>query len=200
MKLSERLAANAPQARKVARDGSMENPPPKKPGAQKTPRAQKTQTSWTDAKRKVRDMVLAEVGPKLFGAKAIRGEALEKEVKAILDRIVRTQDVKVSPVQRAAFVAEVISDTLGYGPLDGPLSDTSVTEIMCNAYDEIFVERAGLIEQTDLSFGDEEQYRQVIDKIVSAVGRRMALEEDLDRKSTRLNSSHLKLSRMPSSA
>ena len=175
MKLSERLAAvQADERKRVEVATTTETRPAKTRGGKvQSERAQKQAASWSEAKRKVRDLVLAEIGPKLFGTKALRGEALEKEVKTILDKVVRREDVKVSPVQRQSFVAEVISDTLGYGPLDGPLSDPTVTEIMCNAYDEIFVERAGLIEQTDLAFVDEEQYRQVIDKIVSAVGRRV---------------------------
>jgi pilus assembly protein CpaF len=67
----------------------------------------------------------------------------------------------------------MIADTLGYGPLDPLLQDNTITEIMCNNFDDIWVERAGLIERTDLSFTDDSQYRQVIDKIVSAVGRRV---------------------------
>jgi pilus assembly protein CpaF len=53
------------------------------------------------------------------------------------------------------------------------LQDVTITEIMCNSYDDIWIERAGLIERTDMSFTDDSQYRQVIDKIVSAVGRRV---------------------------
>src|SRR5204863_1444906 len=53
------------------------------------------------------------------------------------------------------------------------LADDGITEVMCNSYDDIWVERQGLIERTDLSFTDDIQYRAVIDKIVSAVGRRV---------------------------
>ena len=57
--------------------------------------------------------------------------------------------------------------------LDSLLQDATITEIMCNSYDDIWIERAGLIERTAMAFTDEVQYRQVIDKIVSAVGRRV---------------------------
>jgi pilus assembly protein CpaF len=67
----------------------------------------------------------------------------------------------------------MIADTLGYGPLDTLLQDGTITEIMCNNYDDIWIERGGLIERTDVSFTDDAQYRQVIDKIVSNVGRRV---------------------------
>ncbi len=81
--------------------------------------------------------------------------------------------MRISPLERQKFVDEVMSDTLGYGPLDAPLSDSTITEIMCNAYDDIWIEREGLVEQSDLSFADEEQYHQVIQKIVTGVGRRV---------------------------
>jgi pilus assembly protein CpaF len=67
----------------------------------------------------------------------------------------------------------MISDTLGYGPLDPLLADDSVTEIMCNRHDDIWIERHGRLEHTDLTFSDDIQYRQIIEKIVSAVGRRV---------------------------
>jgi pilus assembly protein CpaF len=110
------------------------------------------------------------VAPKMAG---LVGEALVKEVKDTLDRILQREDVRVSPLERRKFVQEVISDTLGYGPLDPLLQDVSITEIMCNAFDEIWIERSGRIEATELSFTDNQQYHQVIDKIVSAVGRRV---------------------------
>ncbi len=125
-----------------------------------------------ETKKRVRDIVLADLGPKLTGPKRA-GAELEKEVKASVDRALQHEDVRISPVERNKFVAEVLSDILGYGPLDGPLADPTVTEIMCNAFDQIWIERRGVIEPTDLAFTDDAQYRQVIDKIVSAVGRRV---------------------------
>src|SRR5205807_5149655 len=83
------------------------------------------------------------------------------------------EDVRVSPLERRKFVAEVIQDTLGYGPLDPFLADETVTEVMCNNFDDIWVEREGVISHTGASFTDEAQYRAVIEKIVAAVGRRV---------------------------
>jgi len=174
MKLSDKLAALEAAERQAARETEVPVATTK-PGqrAPRTAEKEKTTNKWSDAKRKVRDLVLAEIGPKLSGPKALKGASLEKEVKACLDRILRREEVRISPIERQRFLAEVMSDTLGYGPLDAPLADPTVTEIMCNGYDEIFIERNGLLEQTDLAFADEDQYRQVIDKIVSAVGRRV---------------------------
>ncbi|MGH9023835.1 MAG: CpaF family protein [Acidimicrobiia bacterium] len=143
------------------------------PSSPQPPAPRRANPEWDETKRRVRELVLAELGPKLTGPAALPGAALEREVKAALDRILGREDVRISPVERRKFLAEVLSDTLGYGPLDGPLADPSVTEIMCNAFDDIWVERAGMIQSTHLAFTDEAQYRHVIDKIVSAVGRRV---------------------------
>jgi pilus assembly protein CpaF len=171
MKLSDKLAAL--EAEERSRIKTQEPPPDQAPKSRSARKTEKVPSKWSDAKRKVRELVLADIGSKLSGPKALTGAALEKEVRGALDKMLRREEVKISPIERQRFVGEVMSDTLGYGPLDAPLSDPSITEIMCNSFDQIWIERNGLIEETDFSFADEEQYRQVIDKIVSAVGRRV---------------------------
>jgi pilus assembly protein CpaF len=200
VKLSEKLAsidadrsadrsAERPAARPNVRSGARSARPrtqsdaqerdaaaaasPPAPEARPALRPKRASANWEESKRRVRELVLADVGPRLSASMARSGENLEKEVKAAVDRILQREEVRISPVERRKFVAEVMSDTLGYGPLDGPLADPTVTEIMCNAYNEIWVERGGVIEPTDLAFTDEAQYRQIIDKIVSGVGRRI---------------------------
>ena len=175
MKLSEKLAALEEQERQASSSvpsagtaGTQARPRPKTASADA--RAKRAASTWDESKRQVRELVLAEVAPKMAG---LSGEALVHEVKAALDKILQREDVRVSPIERRKFVQEMISDTLGYGPLDPLLQDPEITEIMCNAFDEIWVERRGRLEATDLSFTDDTQYRQVIEKIVSAVGRRI---------------------------
>ena len=170
MKLSEKLAAleqqdhmdDAPGTDSASKARRRNRPA----AAAKTHAA----SSWDESKRKVRDLVLAEVSPKM---NKLKGDELAGAVKTALDKILQREDVQVSPIQRRKFVQEVIQDTLGYGPLDPLLQDTTITEIMCNAFDDIWVERSGRIEPTPLAFSDDGQYRKVIDKIVAAVGRRV---------------------------
>ena len=131
------------------------------------------ETRLADAKRKVRDEVVKELAPRLGGDGAPDGDALTDEVAALVDRMLRDEDVKVSVAERRGFVEAVVSDVLGYGPLDALLADPDVTEVMCNAHDEIWVEVGGIVTRTDVAFADETQYRNVIERIVSAVGRRV---------------------------
>jgi pilus assembly protein CpaF len=172
MKLSEKLAALEQEESREAAEASSAAAGPTA-GVAKRARATSrphTTSTWDATKKKVRELVLEEVAPRMQGLSA---EELAAEVKSALDQILLREDVEVTPLERRRFVQEMMSDTLGYGPLDPLLADESITEVMCNAYDDIWVERDGLIERTDLSFTDDVQYRSVIDKIVSNVGRRV---------------------------
>src|SRR6476661_2906945 len=75
--------------------------------------------------------------------------------------------------ERRQLVREITDDILGYGPLEPFLRDDSVTEVMVNAFDRIYVERSGRLERTQGSFADNSHLLRIIDKIVSQVGRRV---------------------------
>jgi pilus assembly protein CpaF len=176
VKLSDKLAALEEQEQSAS-SSSRPQPPgtvqrQSRPGTAGSarPRQGTSTASWQASKRKVRELVLSEVAPKATG---LSESALAAEVKTALDKILQREDVKVSPRERRSFVQEMISDTLGYGPLDPLLADTSVTEIMCNNYDDVWIERDGKLHRTSSTFTDDQQYRHVIEKIVAGVGRRI---------------------------
>ncbi|MHB8669477.1 MAG: CpaF family protein [Acidimicrobiales bacterium] len=175
MKLSEKLAA-LEQAEEHATAAEHRTDRPGRrghPGQTRKPSRgsrRAVDEAWGASKRKVKELVLSEVAPKMGN---LSGSGLVAEVRSALDGILQREDVKVSPLERRKFVDEMIQDTLGYGPLDPLLADPSVTEIMCNGYDDIWVERSGRLEPTQTTFTDETQYRSILDKIVSAVGRRV---------------------------
>jgi pilus assembly protein CpaF len=85
----------------------------------------------------------------------------------VLDRTPLTRE------ERRQIIREITDDILGYGPLEPFLRDDSVTEVMVNAYDRIYVERLGKIERTPTAFVDNAHLLRIIDKIVSQVGRRV---------------------------
>ena len=167
MKLSEKLAILEDEERRSA-GAEDATSPTRRRTIHARPR--KSGGDWDANKRKVLELVREDIAPRMAG---LSGPALANEVKLALDRILQREDVKVSPMERRKFVRELIQDALGYGPLDPLLQDPMITEIMCNAFDDIWVEREGRIQPTDSAFTDDVQYRQVIEKIVSAVGRRI---------------------------
>jgi pilus assembly protein CpaF len=171
VKLSERLAElekQQPAAKPVPaqRRRSGAAAPTARRATRRTPTA--PASDWEAAKRTVRDLVIADLGPRLASV-----EDIDAEVGKVLEASIAKGAVAIPGGERKRFVTEVSSDILGYGPLDPLLADNTVDEIMCNGHDDIYVERRGRIEHTDARFADETHYRQVIEKIVSAVGRRV---------------------------
>ena len=101
----------------------------------------------------------------------------EEQRRARLERVVGRMVSREGPVlstaERARLIRRVVDEAVGLGVLEPLLADDSVTEIMVNGTDEIYVERDGRIERADISFSDEAQLFQTIDRIVSTVNRRV---------------------------
>ncbi len=168
MKLSEKLAILEEEERRATEGATTTTTSPRRRPVKARPK--RSGGNWDANKRKVLDLVREEMAPRMAG---LSGDALTTEVREVLDRILQREDVQVSPMERRTFVRELIQDALGYGPLDPLLHDPTVTEIMCNGFDDIWVEKEGRLHPTDGAFTDDVQYRQIIEKMVSAVGRRI---------------------------
>ena len=126
---------------------------------------------YAELKTRVHHACIAKLGPELFTAETT-GDLSERVLRAVteqlaLDRTPLTRD------ERRQLVREITDDILGYGPLEPFLRDDSVTEVMVNGGERIYIERSGKIELTDSSFVDDAHLLRIIDKIVSQVGRRV---------------------------
>ncbi|MBT2521295.1 CpaF family protein [Arthrobacter sp. ISL-28] len=94
---------------------------------------------------------------------------VKDELKAVVDE----EQVPLSTGERQRLTREIIDDVLGHGPLQRYLDDPSVTEIMVNRADQIYVERHGKLSMTDTKFASEDALRKVIERIVTRIGRRI---------------------------
>jgi pilus assembly protein CpaF len=101
----------------------------------------------------------------------------EPQRRARLERVVGRMVSREGPVlttaERTRLIHQVIDEAIGLGVLEPLLADPTVTEIMVNGTDEIFIERDGRLQRTGIAFGDEAQLYQTIDRIVSQVNRRV---------------------------
>jgi pilus assembly protein CpaF len=100
-------------------------------------------------------------------------DELERRVRDVVAEQLNAEESPLSPSDRAQLERQIADDILGYGPLEPFLHDESVTEVMVNAYDQVYVERRGKLEETDASFLDDSHLLRIIDRIVSQVGRRI---------------------------
>jgi pilus assembly protein CpaF len=94
-------------------------------------------------------------------------------LERVLGHIISREGPVLSTVERAQLIRRVVDEALGLGILEPLLEDASITEIMVNGPDQIFVERGGRVEQLPLRFGSHEQLMQTIERIVSTVNRRV---------------------------
>ncbi len=119
---------------------------------------------------------------KLNDIKATRGG--QQQLFATIQQLLGEQDVPLSALERDRLSQEVMNEVFGLGPLEPLLNDPTINDILVNTFSSVYVERKGVLEKTDISFKDNRHLLQIIDKIVSSVGRRV--EESSPRGAARL--------------
>ena len=100
---------------------------------------------------------------------------LKAEIKSLISRILNEDEIRIplNFTERESLFAEILDEVLGLGPLEPFLQDPTVSDILVNTYNQIYLERFGRLEHTNARFKDDAHLMKIIDKIVSAVGRRV---------------------------
>ncbi|MFQ5477589.1 MAG: CpaF family protein [Candidatus Binatia bacterium] len=98
---------------------------------------------------------------------------IRDEIRSIIGELLDEYGVPLSRADRNRLTAEVTSEVLGFGPLDELIRDPTVSDILVNSSSQVYVERKGKLELAEVSFRDDEHLIQIIDRIVSQVGRRI---------------------------
>src|SRR6202795_3801667 len=101
------------------------------------------------------------------------GDSARDEVLVVIRNAVNSEVVPLSFAERERLSREILDEIFGLGPLEPLLKDHSVSDILVNRYDRVYIERAGKLELTGLSFKDSGHLMQIIERIVSRVGRRV---------------------------
>jgi pilus assembly protein CpaF len=126
---------------------------------------------YAELKTRIHHAVIATLGAELFRQDA-NEDLSERVLRAVTEQLALDR-TPLTREERRQLVREITDDILGYGPLEPFLRDDSVTEVMVNAFDRIYVERHGKLERTQAAFADNAHLLRIIDKIVSQVGRRV---------------------------
>ena len=100
-------------------------------------------------------------------------ETAREEVLILIRTSVNSEAVPLSFAERERLAREILDEIFGLGPLEPLLKDPSISDILVNRFDRVYIERAGKLEPTGLSFKDNGHLMQIIDRIVSRVGRRI---------------------------
>jgi pilus assembly protein CpaF len=138
---------------------------------QRTPLSART-SALEEMRQKMHQHVISELGQTLYDQRISETE-LRRQVHELLHTALGQERAALTSVERTRLIQDVSDDVLGYGPIERFLKDPTVTEVMVNGPNNVYIERSGRLETTKVAFADETHLRRIIDKIVSQVGRRV---------------------------
>ena len=102
-----------------------------------------------------------------------RSQEVEKNIRELCDGLLSEQRVPLTTVSKQRVISSIVDEVLGLGPIDLLMSDKSITDILVNGYSDVYIERRGKLERTDVVFDNDTHLMNIIDRIVNAVGRRV---------------------------
>ncbi|MGH8729190.1 MAG: ATPase, T2SS/T4P/T4SS family, partial [Burkholderiales bacterium] len=124
-----------------------------------------------ELKKRVHQKLLDRVD--LAVMESLSPERLRQEIKILVERLLNEETVVINDAERKSLVRDIQHEMLGLGPLEPLLADPTISDILVNTYQQVFVERHGRLELTSTRFSDDAHLLKIIDKIVSRVGRRI---------------------------
>ncbi len=100
-------------------------------------------------------------------------DQIRDELRILVERVLEEDVVVINDIERKNLTRDIQNEMLGFGPLETLLADPTVSDILVNTYKQVYVERHGRLELTDVTFTNDAHLMKIIDKIVSRVGRRI---------------------------
>ncbi len=170
MGLYERLSGVRADEVEAVRDATVTNAPEAAP--KPTHAHSGVPDRLVQLRRRTHLALVKALGPRLYDS-ATSQTQLEDAVRGKLAEVFASESEPMSAADRKQLIADIIDDILGYGPLEPLLHDPTVTEVMVNGPEVVYVERDGRLEHTDVTFLDDGHLRRVMEKIVGEVGRRL---------------------------
>jgi len=182
--VAEAPAAAAPAAQKAAAARPAPSPaaapvPPPEPKAAPAPapkapqEAPKAVTAMKEARRNLHQKLIGQMDLRRLDVSHMGENELRTSAQAMIKDIL-ANDRDIPPeVDRARLAKDVLDEVVGLGPLEDLLADNTVTEIMVNRFDEIYVERSGRLTKSDITFSTDQAVMGAIERIVAPIGRRI---------------------------
>ncbi len=128
-------------------------------------------TSFEDLKTLIHGKLVEKLDLSRLGD--LEGETLRREIRLVVEHLCDSENPLLNRSERERLIEEVLDETFGFGPLELLLKDNEVSDIMINGPKHIFVEKKGRLGRSDVVFRDNEHLMQILDRIVSKVGRRV---------------------------
>ncbi len=129
------------------------------------------EAEFENIKRRIHSKLVEKLDLSRVGE--LEGDVLRREIRLVVEHLCDTEDTLLNRAERDRLVEEVLDETFGLGPMELLLKDPSISEIMVNGPKNVYVEKGGNLVKTPVNFRDDKHLLQIIDRIVSRVGRRV---------------------------
>ncbi len=126
--------------------------------------------SFRDAKFRIQQRVISDLDPKLDLSNQVE---VRREIEEAFGRALDAEGLALTRAERTRMLEQITDEIVGLGPLEPLLRDESITEVMVNGPRQVYIERSGKIELTNVNFQNDEHVMRIIDRIISPIGRRV---------------------------
>jgi pilus assembly protein CpaF len=129
------------------------------------------ESSFEELKQRIHSKLVDKLDLSRVGE--LEGDTLRREIRLVVEHLCDSEDTLLNRNERERLVSEVLDETFGLGPLEILLKDPTISDILINGPKNIYCERRGKMEKTNVVFRDNNHLMQIIDRIISKVGRRV---------------------------
>src|SRR6266436_3215722 len=126
---------------------------------------------WFEIKSKIHAKLLNSLNPDQL--RTLNKESVRAQIGTVVERLVADEGIPMTLAERERVIEEILDEVFGLGPLEPLLKDPTISDIMVNGFENVYIERAGRVIETNIRFKDQAHLRIIIERIVSAVGRRI---------------------------
>src|SRR4051812_42458009 len=126
---------------------------------------------WFEIKSKIHHKLLSSLNPEQLCT--LNKESVRTQIGGVVERLVGDEGIPMTLAERERVIEEILDEVFGLGPLEPLLKDPTISDILVNGFDNVYVERGGRMVETNIRFKDANHVRLIIERIVSAIGRRI---------------------------
>ena len=126
---------------------------------------------WFSIKSQIHSKLLNLLTPDQL--KSLSKAGMREQIAMVVERLIVEDQIPITVAERERLIEEVLDEVFGLGPLEILLKDPTISDILVNGFDNVYIERAGKLLETNVRFKDQAHVRMILDRIVSNVGRRI---------------------------
>src|SRR3990170_1787651 len=144
--------------------------PPTMPSAPRLQSQAPVRESFRDVKFRIQNRVIQDLDPKLDLSNQVE---VRRQIEEIFGRVIDEEGLALTRAERVRMLEQITDEIIGLGPLEPLLRDESITEVMVNGPRQVYIERSGKLELTNVVFQNDDHVMRIIDRIIAPIGRRV---------------------------